>query len=286
MKENKILISILVPTYNRVKYLEECLDSIIEQEWFDLKELELIVSDNSEWNETKNFMNGYIKKHKNRNIKYNKNEKNLWMVWNWNKLLELKKWEYFIFLSDDDKFYDKDSLKTIYNWLLKYKLDVCYWKYMLIDWNGHEKGICYWFDKIKSDNVYYDQFNEQLNFHTISFWGILYKDFWYQYNYHMDMVADRYMNLKYLYEKKHVWEINFFTFKYRNYDNNSIKKRNIKQVCMRRWYVYRDFHIKNPIAKSILFASIEIFCQTKLYKMIYSKRWFIENFKKFIWRIA
>ncbi|MBO4203509.1 glycosyltransferase [bacterium] len=31
MKENNILISVLVPTYNRVKYLGECLDSIVEQ---------------------------------------------------------------------------------------------------------------------------------------------------------------------------------------------------------------------------------------------------------------
>ena len=133
MKENKILISILVPTYNRVEYLEECLDSIVEQEWFDLKELELIVSDNSEWNETKSFMNNYIQKHKDWNIKYNKNEKNLWMVWNWNKLLEIKKWEYYIFLSDDDKFYDKGSLKLLYNNLLKYNLDVCYGKYRVIN---------------------------------------------------------------------------------------------------------------------------------------------------------
>ena len=61
MKENKILISILVPTYNRVEYLKECLDSIVEQKWFDLNELELIVSDNSEWDETRNFMEKYMK---------------------------------------------------------------------------------------------------------------------------------------------------------------------------------------------------------------------------------
>ena len=147
MKENKILISILVPTYNRVKYLEECLNSIVEQEWFDLKKLELIVSDNSEWDDTKSFMNNYIKSINDWNIKYNKNEKNLWMVWNWNKLLELKKWEYFIFLSDDDKFYDKNSLKELYSWIKMENFCLCCWKKVFIDemWNlikERRESIC------------------------------------------------------------------------------------------------------------------------------------------------
>ena len=182
MKESNILISILVPTYNRVKYLQECLDSIIEQEWFDLKELELIVSDNSEWEETKNFMEKYIKENKEWNIMYNKNEKNLWMVWNWNKLLELKRWEYFIFLSDDDKFYDKNSLKNIYDWLIKYKLDACYWKYRIVDSEWNDQWDFQGHNKIWNKMIYYDTFNEQIQGHSISFWWILYKDFWFKYN--------------------------------------------------------------------------------------------------------
>ena len=222
MKEKKILISILVPTYNRVKYIEECLDSIIKQEWFDLKELELIVSDNSEWNETKNFMDGYIKKNKNRNIKYNKNEKNLWMVWNWNKLLELKKWEYYVFLSDDDKFYDENSLEILYSNLKKYNLDICYWKYMVIDWDWKDMWIFEPHIKIWNNKIYYDSFDEQMDSHSISFWWILYKSFWYKYDVISREFADWYMNLQYLYDKKNVAMIDRYVFKYRMHESNSV----------------------------------------------------------------
>ena len=219
MKENNILISILVPTYNRIKYLEECLNSVVVQQWFELNQLELIISDNSEWEKTKIFMNQYLKENPNWNIKYNKNKKNLWMVWNWNKLLELKKWKYFIFLSDDDKFYDKNSLKNIYDWLLKFKLDACYWKYMSIDWDWNELWLRPPHNKIINKELYIDNFNEQINRHSISFWGILYKDFWYKYKEYMNMAADWNLNLNYLYNKKSIWIINNYTFCYRDHTN-------------------------------------------------------------------
>jgi len=219
MKNNKILISILVPTYNRVKFLEECLDSIVSQEWFDLKELELIVSDNSEWDETKKFMGKYMEENKGWNIIYNKNRKNLWMVWNWNKLLELKQWDYFIFLSDDDRFYDENSLRILYDGLLEYKLDACYWIYNIDkDWiiTGRFKDHA---EKIKEKDVYLDNFNDQLFSHTICFWGVLYKSFWYKYHEWANYWADWNMNLQYLYGGKVIWLINKDTFIYRQRDS-------------------------------------------------------------------
>ena len=285
MKESNILISILVPTYNRVKYLQECLDSIIEQEWFDLKELELIVSDNSEWEETKNFMEKYINDNKNWNIQYNKNKKNLWMVWIWNKLLELKKWEYFIFLSDDDKFYDKNSLKKLFEWLNKYKLDACYWKYMLIDWDSKELWQYRAHDKIGKENVFYDSFEDQIKMHSISFWWIFYKDFWFQYEEDMWMAADWRFNLRYLYNRKKLALLNFYSFCYRFYDNNSIKTASFFLMIQRRWKNYKTFNVKFPIFKTILFWSIELVCNSKIYKYFLStKLWknIINNVKKFL----
>ncbi len=276
MKENKILISILVPTYNRVKYLKECLDSIVEQEGFNLNELELIVSDNSEWNETKDFMNNYIKKHKNWNIKYNKNEKNLWMVWNWNKLLELKKWEYFIFLSDDDKFYDENSLWLLYNNLLKYNLDVCYWKYMSINWEWKQLWLRPWHSKILGCDIYIDTFLEQLKSHSISFGWILYKNLGYSYKEKMNMAADWNMNLRYLYEKKIIGMINRFTFCYRDHENNAIKTENFWKMFQRRINNNKDFHVKFWLIYALYYSSCytlisylyPILSNSKLWNMI------------------
>ena len=220
MKENKILISILVPTYNRVEYLKECLDSIVEQKWFDLNELELIVSDNSEWDETRNFMEKYMKENKDWNVVYNKNKKNLWMVWNRNKLLELKKWEYYIFLSDDDKFYNMNSLRLLYDNLMNYDLDACYWKYRVIDWEWNDKWDFGPHTKIWNNEIYYDSFEEQIQMHSISFWWILYRKFWYRYDYQSKWFSDWTMNLQYLYNNKKVALINEYTLYYRIHDSN------------------------------------------------------------------
>lgn len=241
MKGSNILVSILVPTYNRVKYLKECLDSIIEQEWFVLKELELIVSDNSEWNETKEFMDNYIKDHNDWNIKYNKNERNLWMVWNWNKLLELKKWEYYIFLSDDDKFYDKDSLKLLLEWLNKYQLDACYWKYRVIDWMWNDKWDFEPHKKIWDNKIYYDSFKEQqIKWHSISFWWILYKNYNFKYDYKSKRFADYHMNLQYLYHNKRIALINIYTFYYRVHDLND--SNTIPKWFWLRFLFYRHIY--------------------------------------------
>jgi glycosyltransferase involved in cell wall biosynthesis len=78
----------------------------------------------------------YIKQYPDRHISYHKNPSRLGMVGNRNKLLELKKGEYFIFLSDDDKFYNQKSLRTIYDGLIKYNLDVCYGKYITFNENS------------------------------------------------------------------------------------------------------------------------------------------------------
>lgn len=270
MKENKILISILIPTYNRVKYLEECLDSVVEQQWFNLKELELIVSDNSEWDETKDFMNNYIQKHKNWNINYNKNEKNLWMVWNWNKLLELKSWEYFIFLSDDDKFYDENSLRILYDGLLKYKLDACYWVYNLYkNWINVGK-LKEHVNKIKDSGVYVDNFDDQLFVHTIWFWWVLYKDFWYKFYEWANFWADWHMNLQYLYSCKNVGLINKTTFIYREH-GMQLSVTSMKWITILRtmFFNYDYFNINPLIRMKLVFLVIVRWVIWRLKSILY-----------------
>ena len=156
--EKSQMISIPIPTYNRVTYLKECLASIICQKRMSKEELEIIMSDNSEWDETKEFMLEYTKKHDNRTILYNKNKENMGMVRNRNKLLEIKKWKYSIFLSDDENFYDENSIRNLYNWINTYKLDAYHWIREFVDskWQRIDMPTDYMeFNDIKfSDNVY------------------------------------------------------------------------------------------------------------------------------------
>jgi glycosyltransferase involved in cell wall biosynthesis len=77
--------------------------------------LEVIVADDSTNDEPQQVVEDYIAQYPNRHITYHKNPSTLGMVGNRNKLLALKKGEYFIFVSDDDKFYDEKSLRSLYD---------------------------------------------------------------------------------------------------------------------------------------------------------------------------
>lgn len=99
--ENKTpLLSICIPTYNRKKYLQECLDSIVNQDWFNEKEIEIVISDNASQDNTTEVIKEYQSKYK--NIKYFRNNENIGAIKNILNLPNLTNWEYIWFLSDDD----------------------------------------------------------------------------------------------------------------------------------------------------------------------------------------
>ena len=70
---NMPLLSICIPTYNRKKCLQQCIDSIVEQSVFS--ELEIVVSDNGSNDGTEEMMSGYVAKYP--NIVYSRNPENL-----------------------------------------------------------------------------------------------------------------------------------------------------------------------------------------------------------------
>jgi UDP-D-galactose:(glucosyl)LPS alpha-1,6-D-galactosyltransferase len=91
------LISVLIPTYNRPNYFIQALESAINQTF---KNIEIIVCDNSQNNETKEIIEPYLKE--NINLRYYKNEENLGMVGNMRKCLHYAHGELIAFLLDDD----------------------------------------------------------------------------------------------------------------------------------------------------------------------------------------
>ena len=66
------LVSILIPTYNRLKYLKRALDSALSQMY---PNLEIIICDNSEGAETKDYIEGLMKTTS--NVFYYKNKENI-----------------------------------------------------------------------------------------------------------------------------------------------------------------------------------------------------------------
>lgn len=108
------LISICIPTYNRHKLLKTCLDRIVSQKWFDTETIEIVISDNASPDITKSLVHEYQKKYL--NIKYFRNEENVWANLNLFKAAERATGKYIWFMGDDDQIIDwwlRQIIKTI-----------------------------------------------------------------------------------------------------------------------------------------------------------------------------
>jgi glycosyltransferase involved in cell wall biosynthesis len=97
---NKILLSICIPTYNRAEYLKRCITSIISQDNFNSNEVEVLISDNASPDNTEQVVKLFQDKFS--NIKYIKNEVNVGLERNILNLLKSFNGEYCFILTDDD----------------------------------------------------------------------------------------------------------------------------------------------------------------------------------------
>lgn len=116
MEKDKV--SIIVPVYNAEKYLDKCINSVLNQTY---KNIELILIDDVSSDNSFNKCNEYAKKDD--RVKAVKNEKNLGQAGTRNKGLDLCTGDYICFLDNDD-WYDKLFIETIYNNLINNNADI------------------------------------------------------------------------------------------------------------------------------------------------------------------
>ena len=108
-------ISIIVPIYNAEKYLNKCIDSILNQ---TKKELEIIlINDGSKDNTEK-----IIKEYKDKRIVYYKNT-NHGIGYTRNYGISKSTGKYIMFLDSDD-YLEKDACEKLFNKIEKDKLDI------------------------------------------------------------------------------------------------------------------------------------------------------------------
>jgi len=94
-------VSILIPTYNYADYLDETIQSVLDQTFSDF---ELIIVDNNSTDHTQEVVKRYLSDPR---ISFYKNEKNLGLVGNWNRCIEYARGEFIKFLCADDKFHPR-----------------------------------------------------------------------------------------------------------------------------------------------------------------------------------
>jgi glycosyltransferase involved in cell wall biosynthesis len=100
MPKEEYLLTIAIPTYNRAQSLEGSL-KIIQSQFFSLKHsVEIIVSDNCSFDNTKDVVEKYI--NGGMPIKYVRNQENLGMDGNFVQCFKMAKGKYVWCLGDDD----------------------------------------------------------------------------------------------------------------------------------------------------------------------------------------
>jgi hypothetical protein len=91
------LITIGMPLYNAESHLAEALDSLLAQ---DYPNLEVVISDNASSDATESICRTYAAR--DTRISYQRSERNLGAVWNFNRVFELGRGKYFMWAAHDD----------------------------------------------------------------------------------------------------------------------------------------------------------------------------------------
>lgn len=99
--KNRAILSIIIPTKNREKYLKQAIDSILDQ---DEKNIEIIIIDDNSTDNTKKIVQDYNKRYE--KIIYLKNDKNLFANESRKKGYDYATGKYIIFMDDDDFYID------------------------------------------------------------------------------------------------------------------------------------------------------------------------------------
>ncbi|WP_300704133.1 glycosyltransferase [uncultured Campylobacter sp.] len=94
---NQPLVSVIMPCYNRERYISEAIESILDQTYTNF---EFIILDNCSTDNTYEIAKEYAKKDK--RIIVLQNEENRGFVYSHNKLLSLAKGKYIALMHDDD----------------------------------------------------------------------------------------------------------------------------------------------------------------------------------------
>lgn len=100
-QNNKVLLSIAIPTYNRADFLNELLSNIITQAKPFQELIEICISNNGSSDNTKEIIFRYKNIYKGA-INYNENKTNLGYDRNFNKVIEMANGKFVWLLCDDD----------------------------------------------------------------------------------------------------------------------------------------------------------------------------------------
>lgn len=161
------MISIIIPIYNVEKYLDKCLESVLNQTY---KNLEIILINDGSTDRSPNICNKYYKKDK--RIKLI-NKKNEGVSSARNTGIELSKGKYIVFIDPDD-YVTYNHIKVLYDCITRYNVDLVISNAIEIN----EEGVVVKNEEKKSFLMDKDQCLKELlsddNFYHMC-WGNMYR---------------------------------------------------------------------------------------------------------------
>ena len=130
---NKPDVSILIPCFSHPDYLKTSLKSALEQDYDGT--FEIIISDNNDLDGKKNGNQEIVESANDKRVLYYRNKQNIGMFGNWNRLIELARAPFVVFLHDDD-FLLPNCLTTLMSIQKKYNADGVNARYCKADKDG------------------------------------------------------------------------------------------------------------------------------------------------------
>ena len=111
-------VTVIIPCYNVERYLDKCLESVLNQTY---KNLEIILIDDCSTDNTWKLINKYKKNYN--NIIGIKNEKNSGAGYSRNKAIKLSSYDHISFIDSDD-YIEKNFYESMMKQMKKEKSDV------------------------------------------------------------------------------------------------------------------------------------------------------------------
>ena len=130
-------VSVIIPIYNAAEFLNECLDSILEQ---TLRDIEVICVDDGSQDNSLEILENYTKKDKRLKVITQANQ-GAGMARN--NGMEFAKGDYLCFLDSDD-FFDENMLKSAYESAVSCNADICVYNADLFNNTTKEFQPCTW----------------------------------------------------------------------------------------------------------------------------------------------
>ncbi len=267
------LVSIILATYNGLKYIEESINSVLNQTY---KNFEFIIINDCSTNNVEQIILNYQKK--DNRIIYIKNKTNLKLTQSLNKWINISKWKYIARIDDDD-IWLPEKLKKQINFMEKNKdYWLCWTSTIVIDskWNKIQKIKMRNTDREIKENILK---SNQFTHSSIIIKKNILNNIWWWYNKKWEWTEDYELWLR-IWKISKLYNLSDFLVKYRWLKTSISRKNKNKQqinnikLCFKFKKYYNNFTLS--ILYKLIFYIILLISNEKIIKY---NLWKIKNKK-------